>query len=133
MGDDDRTETRHPVSEHIVLSAEDRKNTKAFVALLYGPVADTLYTLDPYCFGELDSNASGIIDAINDCVLASPKVAQMVAHGSLVPYIKLAQVLWPVAKLAVHHHVLKDVETEVDRENKTVTVRKQDWSIYSAA
>ncbi|HVA89646.1 MAG TPA: hypothetical protein VNL71_07360, partial [Chloroflexota bacterium] len=90
MGEETR-EAMHPISEQIVLTAEDRKNTKAFVALLYGPVADTLYTLDPYCFGELDSNASGIIDAINDCVLASPKVAQMVAHGSLVPYIKLAQ------------------------------------------
>lgn len=131
-GQPEGAETRK-VAEKIVLSEEDKKNAKAFIALLYGPLAETLYQLDPYCFEPLDKNASGVIDAINDCVLASPKVAKMVSNGFLVPYIKLANALFPIAKNVAHHHVLKTVKVDLDRENRTMTVAKADWSQYKAA
>lgn len=123
------SETR-PI-ETFRLDAAGRADVKALVALCYTVPGEVLPLADPYCFGPLGERetATGVIDAVTDIVCASPRAAKWaVSAGGLMPWLKLAKALQPVAVGAFHHHVVHDVETKVDREARTVTVTKRDWS-----
>lgn len=123
-------------AEQWELTAADRADIKALIALAYTLPAESLPLLDPYCFGPLGERKTGenIIDAVSDIVCGSPRVARWAASASgLMPWLKLSIALKPVAVAALHHHILRDVEVELDRAAKTMTVAKRDWAKYSAA
>lgn len=125
-----------PPAEEFVPSASERKDIKALIALGYLPLAETLPALDPYCFGPLQEpkTANGIIDAVADIVADSPKVAKWaVSATGLMPWIKLAHALKPVAMNFVHHHITHSAEVEKDPETGELTVMETDWAQYSAA
>lgn len=118
------------------LDAEARKDIKALVALCYTVPGEALPLLDPYCFGPLaePGTANDVITAVSDIVCGSPRVARWAASASgLMPWLKLALALKPVAIAALHHHVLRDVDVEFDRDSRTMTVSKADWQQYPAA
>lgn len=129
-----QTETR-PI-ETFQLTADTRADIRALIALAYTVPGEALPLLDPYCFGPLadKDTGTGIIDAVSDIVCGSPRIAKWAASASgLMPWIKLGKALSPVLVAVFHHHVLKDIETKVDRKAKTVEVTKRDWSEYTAA
>jgi len=118
------------------VDAETRADIKALIALAYVPVGETLPLIDPYCFGPLGEakTADGVISAVSDIVCGSPRVAAWAASAAgLMPWIKLAYALKPVAVNVLHHHVTKSVEVEVDREAREMTVTRRDYTMYSAA
>lgn len=128
------SETR-PI-ETFSLTAADRADVKALIALAYTIPGETLPLLDPYCFGPLGEEETGtaIIGAVSDIVCGSPRVARWaVGAAGLMPWIKLGMALKPVAVAAFHHHVLRDIEVQVDREAREMTVTKHDWTMYTAA
>lgn len=113
-----------------------RADIKALIALTFTIPTEPLALLDPYCFGALteDDTAAGVVDALTDIVCASPKVAAWAASAvGLRPWIKLGIALKPVAVSAVKHHFTRSVEVAVDREAMTYTVKKRDYSEYTAA
>lgn len=125
-----------PTIKPFELDRETRNEIHALVALLYAVPAETLSLWDPYCFGPLedDKTTRDVTKAVSDIVCASPRVAQWaVSAAGLRPWIKLAIALKPVAVAALHHHILRDVEVEVDRKKKEMIVDKRDWSQYPAA
>lgn len=125
-----------PAPARFEISAEDRKDIKALVALLYTVPAETLPLVDPYCFGPLGERetANGVIDAVADIVAGSPRVARWaVSAAGLMPVVKLCLALKPIAVNFLHHHITHSVEVELDRETRTMTVAKADWSQYPAA
>jgi hypothetical protein len=130
------TQDPAPAAEQFRPSASDRKDIKALIALIYTVPAETLPLADPYCFGPLAERetATGVIDAVADIVSASPKVAKWAVSASgLMPWVKLAIALKPIAVNVLHHHITHSVEVEVDRENRTMDITQRDFSIYSAA
>jgi hypothetical protein len=113
-----------------------RADIKALIALLYTVPAETLPLADPYCFAPLQERdtATGVIDAVADIVSASPTVAKWAVSASgLMPWVKLAIALKPIAVNVLHHHITHSVEVEVDREKREMTVTENNWSQYSAA
>jgi hypothetical protein len=119
-----------------VPTSSDRADIKALIALLYTVPAETLPLIDPYCFGPLGEKktATGIIDAVTDIVSASPRVAQWaVSTAGLMPWVKLAIALKPLAVNVLHHHITHSVEVEVDRAKREMTVTERDFSMYTAA
>lgn len=118
------------------LDEEAKAEIHALIALAYLPFGQTLPLVDPYCFGPLgeDETSSDIIGAVSDIVCGSPRVAKWVASAAgLRPWIKLGYALKPVAVNAWRHHVTKSIDVDVDRDAKTFTVTKRDWSQYPAA
>lgn len=125
-----------PAPEPFRVDSETRKDIKALVALAYTIPGEALPLLDPYCFGVLEEEETtkGIVTAVSDIVCGSPRVARWAASAAgLMPWIKLGIALKPVAVAALHHHILRDVEVEIDRATKTMTVSRQDWAQYPAA
>ncbi len=122
--------------EKFTVTAEVRADVKALVALCYTVPAETLPLVDPYCFGPLGERktATGIIDAVSDIVCASPRVAHWAQSANgLMPWIKLAFALKPVAVNVLHHHITHSVEVEIDREKREMTVTERDYSQFTAA
>lgn len=122
--------------ETFTIDDEIRADIKALIALAYTLPGEALPLLDPYCFGPLGEKdtANGVISAVTDIVCGSPRVAKWAASAAgLMPWIKLSIALKPIAIAALHHHILRDVEVEIDREKREMTVTKRDWSMYSAA
>lgn len=117
--------------EPVVITADDRKEIHALVALLYAVPAELLAVADPYCFEPLGERktAGDITAAVTDIVCQSPKVARWAASAAgLRPWIKLAVALKPIGLGVLHHHILRDVVVELDRENRTMDVQQQQWS-----
>lgn len=124
-----------PQAEKHAVSASDRADIKALIALAYLPLSEGLSTLDPFCFGVLTERktATGVIDAVADIVAASPRVSQWALSATgLSPWIKLAVALRPVASNFVAHHVTRRVEVEKE-EDGTITVTERDFSMFTAA
>lgn len=126
---------QQPDGDQWSLTDTDRKDIKALIALAYTLPSEALPLLDPYCFEPLQEKdtAEGVISAVSDIVCGSPRVARWAASAAgLMPWIKLGIALKPIAIASLHHHVLRDVEVELDRENKTMLVTKRDWSMFKA-
>lgn len=123
-------------AETFRVDRETRADIKALIALAYTIPGETLPLLDPYCFGPLAEEETGtaIISAVSDIVCGSPRVARWAASAAgLMPWIKLGMALKPVAVASFHHHVLKDIEVEIDRETREINVTKHDWTMFTAA
>lgn len=117
-------------------SADQRADIRALVALAYTLPGETLPLLDPYCLGPLgeEETAKEVIGAVSDIICGSPRIARWAVGASgLMPWIKLGFALRPIAVAAFHHHVLRDVEVEIDREAREMTVTRRDWTMYTAA
>lgn len=115
-----------------------RTEVEAWIALGWSIPAETLATIDPYCFGPLVDDQTGplVIRAFADIAMQSPRVAEFIASKSgLRPYIQLAAVFKPVIANAWRHHISRKVEVEIDREAMTYTVKskERDYSQYPAA
>lgn len=113
-----------------------RTEVESWIALAWSLPAETLATVDPYCFGPLVDDQTGplIVSCFADIAMQSPKVAEFIASKSgLMPYIKLGFAFKPVIKNAWQHHISKKVEVEIDREAMTYTVNRRDYSQYPAA
>lgn len=131
-----RDDSPAPPDEPFVVDAGARSDVHALVALLYTVPAEGLSLVDPYCFDVLNDEGTtrGITKAVTDIVCGSPKVARWAVSASgLYPWVKLAIAFKPVAVAVLHHHILRDVEVEVDRENKELLVAHRDWSQFPAA
>lgn len=113
-----------------------RNDVRALIALVYSLPADSLATIDPYCFGPLqdEPTAVGVVDSLTEIVMGSPKIATWVTSATgLMPWIKLGAALKPVAVNAWRHHVTHSVEVTVDRDAMTYSVERRDYSAYPAA
>ena len=113
-----------------------RTEVESWIALAWSLPAETLSTIDPYCFGPLADDETGplIVGCLADIAMQSPKVAEFIASKSgLMPYIKLGFAFKPVFRNAWQHHISKKVEVEIDREAMTYTVSRRDYSQYPAA
>jgi hypothetical protein len=114
-------------------TADERNDVAALLALAYSVPADFLLQVDPYCFGELNANLEGIIDATVPIICRSERVVKYVTGSSgLILYIKLAAAFRPFLVAAWKHHVLHSVVLERGEDGETYAV-PNDYSAYSAA